>query len=924
MSGGAEYQSRVVAWMAVRILTGGPLRCGLPDTIRPVRIHVETTDPTDDSRVETSSGGQVWLQAKRRIAVASRDFGKTIDQMVRQWLHGRGAHIGHEPLRLETDRLVLVTSRDSPASTVRQLPAVLERLRGATALGEVARSTPEREVLTRLLGETRSAWQRATGHSPGDDEVRAVLRFVQVQILEVEAHQPDEEHAREALRGRLVDPAAAGTAWNNLVVEGLRLSKLGAGAGLEELAVAVGHPLRPAGPDLAERARPRLEAPSRAATYVPWTRFWGPPDVEPALDDAYLLDPIRHSPFANAEAITLEQLSGLPCVILLGPMGMGKTVEMEAEVARLDKAWRATRQHDVLFLDLIEFQTADSLATSWFDSEIWQRWWPGAHHLTVVLDSVDEMSFSLSPLLRILRERLLNVDRARLHLRVGCRSGAWPRAFEDTLREIFPDGVQLRALWPLRRDDVAVLATQRYGMDEAASAAFLQAVRRALVEALATRPTTLRFLLESYRAGGGLPALASDLYRDGCLRLCQDEQLQTGQRAPRGLTARERLAVAQVLAGLSVLTGRRLLLRHDPAAPVDGALSPRDVVGLRAELDGRAIVIDERNYEEILTAGLLAPAGEQRVRWAHASYADFLAALTLYQRPLATLRSLMVAADEAGEFIVPGLTEFAVWLMELRPELLGEILRFDVLAALQGAARALDEMKAAIVDRWLDGIRTGSVHVPLGIHSHLGKLRYPGLAAQLTPYIRDRTRGRHQRRFASDIAEACGLVELQDLWLQLALDTTEIHDVRVAAADAIVHLGDAAAKRALVPLAEGAAGPDPNDDLRGLGLRAAYPDTWNLATVLAHLPPPQEEDYLGYYEYFVADLLPSKIDIDDLPALLQAAPAWLRRRVAFPDLIAKTMALAWRHLHRHDVALPLAQILVARVQHDLEAFGDDY
>jgi hypothetical protein len=930
MSGGAEYQARVVAWMAVRLLTGRPLPWDLPNDPWPVRIHMETTDVTDDSRVETSTGGYVWLQAKRRIAVASSDFGKAIDQMVRQVIQGRSSRTTREPIRSDTDRLVLVTSRDSPASTVRHLRTVLDRLHAATPLSEVARSKEEAKVSVRLLDEARTAWERATGRPPRDDELRAALRLIYVQILDVERGRADEEDAKDALRERLSDPRAVASAWNNLIAASLHLAKLGAGAGRDEFATAVGYPLRRTEPDPSARNPPRLEAPGRAATYVPWTRFWGPQDVNPTLDDGYLLDPIRHAPFANEKARTLEQLAPLPCVILLGPMGMGKTFSLEAETARLDRDWKNARQHDVLFLDLLEFETVSALEAGWFGSEAWHHWLRGNHGLTVVIDSVDEMSFPLAPMLRVLRDHLLGPHRTRLHLRVGCRSGAWPTAFEDMLLEIFPSGIEVRALWPLRRDDVIVLAMQRYGFDEARCAAFLQAVRRANVEVLAAQPTTLRFLLESYAATGTLPAAASELYSAGCLRLCQDEQLQSGRRPARGLTARERFAVTQVLAALSTLTGRRMLLRHDLATRIDGALSPREVIGLPVDVDGKTVVINERIYDEILTAGLFVPAGNQRVRWAHSSYAEFLGALALAGRQAAALRALVVAGDSAGEFVVPHLRELAVWLAEIRSDVLAELLPVDVLVALQAAGQASDAMKTSIVDRWLDEIRADSAVVPIGIFSHYAKLlshyaklRHPGLAAQLTTRIADRTRPGRERRIATDIAEACELNQLQSVWVNLACDVTEEHDLRVAAAGAVVRLGDAGAKRALLPLAQGAAGADPDDDLRGLGLIAVYPDTWNLATVLPHLPPPQLDNYFGYYEYFIADVLPSKVGVTDLPLLLQAFPPWLTRRVAFPDLIAKVTAEGWRNLDRGEVAQSLARLLVARIRDGQEAFEGD-
>lgn len=84
---------------------------------------------------------------------------------------------------------------------------------------------------------------------------------------------------------------------------------------------------------------------------------WGPVGTEPQLDEDYLLDPIRYAPFANTEAQMLEQLTSRPCLILLGPMGMGKSTTVDDEIARLAEAGGR-----VLAFDLLEFETASGAA----------------------------------------------------------------------------------------------------------------------------------------------------------------------------------------------------------------------------------------------------------------------------------------------------------------------------------------------------------------------------------------------------------------------------------------------------------------------------------------------------------------------------------------------------------------------------------
>jgi hypothetical protein len=90
---------------------------------------------------------------------------------------------------------------------------------------------------------------------------------------------------------------------------------------------------------------------------------------------------------------------------------------------------------------------------------------------------------------------------------------------------------------------------------------------------------------------------------------------------------------------------------------------------------------------------------------------------------------------------------------------------------------------------------------------------------QLLPYICDKTKGDVVRRVAIFIAEACELHSLQEDPANIALDLTQSMHIREIASHAICNIGDNKTKTRLLPLATGDAGSDPDDQLKGYGLR---------------------------------------------------------------------------------------------------------
>ncbi len=245
---GINYQNRVAAWLAVRILAeqDASLLWGLPASSTLEFLRCETEQPVDDIMVGTSEGGHAFIQVKRSLSMESSDdsaLASTINQFVRQFLTYRDTAVGsrpwERPLDPGRDRLVLITSGRSPASVREQLRSVLRRLRALTpgqAIEDGATNAPERNVLNALMAHIRQSWQSATGDEPSDADVREIIRLLRVQVLDVEEEGDAEREAKDLSRRSVVrDATQTDSAWNALVEACARFATSRSGADREQL-----------------------------------------------------------------------------------------------------------------------------------------------------------------------------------------------------------------------------------------------------------------------------------------------------------------------------------------------------------------------------------------------------------------------------------------------------------------------------------------------------------------------------------------------------------------------------------------------------------------------------------------------------------------------------------------------------------------
>jgi predicted NACHT family NTPase len=651
-----------------------------------------------------------------------------------------------------------------------------------------------------------------------------------------------------------------------------------------------------------------------------WKRFWRPTDgsINPA-DVGYLADPDQpYGRHLNPALRPFGQISDILCLALLGEPGIGKTETMRAERAAIDAAVAAEGGR-TLWLDLRSCGSEQRLIDKLFGSPEFASWLEGDHRLHVFLDSLDECLLRVDTVAALLVDELRDHPVDRLCLRIGCRTAEWPSLLGEELPKLWPEGYGAYELAPLRRADVVAAATAD-GLDPAA---FLRAVDEAGAVPLAIKPVTLDFLMGTYRTTGAFPTRQADLYLEGCRWLCEERNdSRVASRRTGSLTPDQRLAVAARIAAVTVFSNKYAVWTGpQPAASDEEDVLVRTLVGGTESVGEDAFAVGEDAVREALRTGLFSARGPEKLGWAHQTYAEFLAARYLMQAGVATRKAmaLLVHPDDEEGRLVPQLHEAAAWLAGMSPEVYRRLTDVDPEVLLRSDAASTDaEDRATLVEtllklydeeRLLDGGWAPRVRYE--------RLEHPGLSEQLRPYVADRTKSLSARRVVLDIAETCELRTLQDVAARVALDPSEEPLVRKEAAHFVAVVGDGPTRARLMPLALGTAGDDPDDDLKGNGLRAVWPEHVGAGELFGMLAPSKNPNYMGVYEAFLTYDLTDRLRTEDLPAAL----AWVEGRDSdrgehsrLGELADQIMQRAWAELPNPGVAPAFARAGLARLK----------
>lgn len=188
---GVNFQQSLGALFGLWMLTESPIDQRLQlGNAKVNSIRMETEAPLDDAFATTTEGGVISGQAKNSLSLSDRltsEFGKTVDQIVRQWRlcrDGKGELGWNRPLDQSKDRLLIAVGPGSPATTRVNLAKGLEARRQP---GPPVLSTLEMKALSQFDACVRLAWAAgSSGEALTDDILQSISRLTYVYTIDPE------------------------------------------------------------------------------------------------------------------------------------------------------------------------------------------------------------------------------------------------------------------------------------------------------------------------------------------------------------------------------------------------------------------------------------------------------------------------------------------------------------------------------------------------------------------------------------------------------------------------------------------------------------------------------------------------------------------------------------------------------------------
>jgi hypothetical protein len=647
------------------------------------------------------------------------------------------------------------------------------------------------------------------------------------------------------------------------------------------------------------------------ATIFPWKRFWCRREDSYSLGDrGFLSDPDgEHGTLLNPHLVTFDQLQAIPCLALLGEPGIGKSWSLSAD---LNTFLQQSPQMPTMHLDLRSYGSEDRLYRALFEDSRFLQWVEGDHDLHLYLDSFDECLLRIDNVAALLADELPKRPLNRLKLRIACRTASWPSLLENALTIGYskPDFVAAE-LVPLRRADVLQAATLSDIVDPNA---FLERIDHLGISALASKPITLKMLLDTFRRHGDLPGNVLELYETGCTILCE-EQNESRRAAHRvgSLNPRERVAVAGRIAAVTQFGNRFAIWTGTEAQGVPSEDVPVAKLIGGNETAEDLVKITHDAVLETLGTGLFSSRGQERLGWSHQTLAEYLAAkyCIAHQLPIQQIRSLVFHPRRRR--VIPQVREVASWLALQNEELFAEIAENEPEVLLGSPAASLsNDQRQSLTAALLRSCDQSEV-LHLQNNLELRHLAHPSLAKQLEPVIRDRARSWTTRYFAIRIVRDCAINSLGKPLLDIALSNEESHELRTIAAYAIADIGSDEERNLLRPLLRASRQIDPNDQLRGAALNAVYPGDKYDEEMWDYLEHPREPMFFGSYDNFLSYAVVPKLNANNLPAALRwCAKQPIEDLGTIPELESEICRLAIEHIEADGVADLLAQTIFER------------
>ena len=645
-----------------------------------------------------------------------------------------------------------------------------------------------------------------------------------------------------------------------------------------------------------------------------WQRYWYKDENSPHIIDGFLY---VHEYTRNV--FTLDSVADVPCLVLRGEPGMGKSSEIE----RIYENFIEDENNEKFYFNLSTYGEENRLVRDVFESERIKQWKEGKTNLYLFLDSLDEALLNINTLALLLADEIGKFPEERLFVRIACRTAEWSNlsVLENKLKEIWKeDKCQILQIAPLQQKDVEI-AVKDENLD---AEKFIVEIYHKNVTALASKPVTLQFLLNLFDENESFPSNQTQLYEKGCLALCEEKNLRRKASKRTGdLTPEKRFVIAARIAALMIFGNKSSIWIGGITGEETSDILISDLSGYTEKRkDGTEFQITEDYIREVLSdTGLFTNNGNNRLKFSHQTFAEFLASWYLECRRLS---DEIVIKLIGKNYLYPQLYETSAWISNQRKSIFQHLMKIAPATLLRSdILLAEDSTKAQLVEILLDLFDKEEAE---GIDRfYYRKLNHPKLAEQIRPYIVDKSKGWLVRTEAIDMAQICKVEELQNDFTKIALDKTDDQNIRVRAVYAIDWIGDSETKRQIRPLVFGKIEDDERFRLKGAALYVLWNEHLTAKELFSVLSPPNNH-IAGSYESFLDSQMVEKLQTEDLPVALD----WLvenmqdfMHRISSERRIAdEILLMAWDNLDDEEIFVRFIKVVKILISKHKDIFKE--
>ncbi|MED1725708.1 hypothetical protein [Brevibacillus parabrevis] len=560
-----------------------------------------------------------------------------------------------------------------------------------------------------------------------------------------------------------------------------------------------------------------------------WKRYWYSRDKEHIRSwwekDEWFSFPVKESQCF----VQIDELAHVPCAILLGDAGLGKSKVIESHLAQ-----QTSRSHHVIDLRHVSSPT---ILKAEFEQIFQGDDWKNANDIMYLyFDALDEGLLLIDNICNLLLKLFKQVERSRVYVRVACRPGLFPGSFERELRKLWGEQeVQVYQLAPLFLEDIA-LACNDYGIE---TESFLADVKKRNMHGFAYSPVTLNFLLPLFTRNRNLPETKTRLFELGCLELCRERK----QAKPNSnfISAEKRYEVAMLLAAITKFCNKPIFSNLTLGISEEGILELRDwPAGFRHTLGYSA-----SDAEEVLRTGLFREIKPMQFGWAHNSYAEFLAAqFLLTQKMTSKQMGSLVFSKQWNVF--PQLLQTVAWLGDHSEAMFDLIVKHDpeVLCLGEPSRWSVSQKRKALKELLARYEKT-MMYARLGTESFYRQLYFEGVEILLADYLKKDSLAPSFVRFILFFIRAMDAKECTEHLYEL-MNSTVHSELADGALSIYVQFADDAALMKLKTML----GSYTSDYFVRTIVRELYPSLLSFEEVISYL-----RSWQWFKDYTILDLL---------------------------------------------------------------------